>query len=830
MANGLLDYFIKPAQDVYNAINNNPTLNQASNAVEGAAGNVATGIGNLGDFAAEDVNSVIDTLGQIPNAIRGKPLVNPKPLSPSAEQGGQIAQGVLMGGGGELPAITKAAPDAITAGADALKTATQDAANSVRAAGDLQPGFVRIRPEDQPLPPINTSASVKMMITKADEANLSNLGYSQSEINQMKPADAGNILNNKIASTSQKANPIGVGSADTNLIRDKRFKQGTDNPNAYKPSNTNLPPVESNPMVSAQPPSPLNPNAEQFGEQGQQSAGQSGQPATNQGRNAPSQNQRTYPYDSNDPNTAFTPDELATNAKRPLTFSKNGIENAQELDQAHATLNGYKINSDDPMDQLRGIQQQKKALSDQTQAIYAEKGGTINKDTLANNIANRFFVNGEFRGSEQSQASSYIDDLYNRATGNVNVGIGGTSPTGIPGTVAGKMKSIANDDAYKTFDKPEADWTPGQKSSRYGRDAINDELSAKYSDAKQLNNDLSDMYNAEPSLKSAANKDINAKNTQARQPVEPQKPRMSVGEKILTGGFITSALTSAADVASKAGFNPAELVRGGVAGFENQFNKSANKQIPPYGVQDDVANKQDKGYYANQNQIHANSIPDNNTIVNTPDKYGNYPVANPQTVYDKNNNPVTLDRSTYLSKKKSLDDQINLINNIGGDPVEKARLQTQSDDLKRRWDSQGDIDKSWKNVQDVSSYAAKVKNDAKGLSDDLLQKTTFDQLSSINNGQYRVLNQDISKLAQLRGIKPEDIWRQQDANALLSFIDRIAKNNSDDWNRSLRNLTGETGAAQSASSGSSYQPQSQATPTPDSPLPKIHFYGQNNQF
>jgi hypothetical protein len=578
----------------------------------------------------------------------------------------------------------------------------------------------------------------------------------------------------------------------TKITRDMRFKQGTENPGAYKQT---LPPMpKAKPQFAGEATAPLNPNAEQLPPQ------QEIKPPVSQ---TPPVNTRERTYASGNETSA----DIAENTKRNLQYT-DGIPSPKTKAQVNATLNGYEITGS--LDnQLQGIEDQKGILSKAAQAQVAEDGGTTAKADLLNRMVKDVTYNGSKHNIPSTEAanesSKYLNDVYVRATGGDLTKINGDiMPPTIPDTIVQKMKTIMGQDASLTFGKDPTTWSTSQQIARYARNSFDSLLDQSHPEASTLNNDMSDLYKAQDSIMKGANKESTA----------AQSAILTPSKSLFGKGYsVAKDLAIGYGSARFLGIDPAKLVSGSIAGAQQLFNGGANNV--PYKPEDYQV-KTDSKYYANQSHILSSSIPRTQQDVK-PDQNGNYPVANPQNIFDNNNTPLGMSLSDYTKQNNDFGLKVkqDIILGLQGTPQYATDAQA-LDTLQTRWKEQPDIQTNYNKASAISSLTAKIKSEVAGLSDNLLTTTTFDNLSSINNGTYRGLKQDIQDLASAFGTDPENIWQQQNSKALKASLDSIGQQNASLWNQYVNYKTSNTGASNLSNTSLQTPPL-----TPTSPLPKM---------
>lgn len=324
------------------------------------------------------------------------------------------------------------------------------------------------------------------------------------------------------------------------------------------------------------------------------------------------------------------------------------------------------------------------------------------------------------------------------------------------------------------------------------RNSLKDTIGATSSQVADLISKQHDLYDAEEPVLQQAKAYEKSQTPTKGQPRSAWDIAKTVGEIGIGGYGINQGLKAF-------GIDIPGLVRAGVVKAEDAFNNKNNSVPNNPGGSQIYSQPTDNKYYANQTHITSSSIPRTQADVK-PDSYGNYPIANPQNIDTQYGYPVAMNKAFHDSQLSKLQGQQNTDKALYGESsLQYANDTTAIERLNNIYNGSPDIQKAYNNSAKVSSLVAKVKSEVSGLSDSLLQNTTFDQLSSINNGQYRGLKNDIVTLAQSYGIDPSLIWQQQDSKALNGTLDSIGQQNSWNWANYINGLTGNSGASNLAS-------------------------------
>jgi len=196
--------------------------------------------------------------------------------------------------------------------------------------------------------------------------------------------------------------------------------------------------------------------------------------------------------------------------KRGITIDGKNVKNTADQKQINATLDGYGITHDSSYNQFQANDRQLGMLGSKVAQTLRDQPGTIDRNTLVNNIAFDFMKNDMFNGQELKTANQVVDSLFKRSAPDATLETRSVAPDKIPGQNAYSMKGTAGDDSAKTFNKPSAEWTINQQAARIARDNLDQMIDTQWPQIAQINNDMSDMISARPTLEDNANKEIQA--------------------------------------------------------------------------------------------------------------------------------------------------------------------------------------------------------------------------------------------------------------------------------------------------------------------------------
>lgn len=214
-------------------------------------------------------------------------------------------------------------------------------------------------------------------------------------------------------------------------------------------------------------------------------------------------------HDINHPDYAPTSADLNENIKRNLVMDGDDIKTPQEQEQVNATYNGYEIKGTQAQ-QSRMAQETIGTLAKRAKAKVAAIGGTINKNGLINELAKNLIKVSGRTDIDPNVVMKVAEDEINAAYGRVkgvskDGKINNVAPDEIPGIDAQDMKRDFNSNVGGTFGVPVTSWTKAQKTARPARDALDNLLDQQYPEASKLNNDMSDLYKGQESLRKGAN-------------------------------------------------------------------------------------------------------------------------------------------------------------------------------------------------------------------------------------------------------------------------------------------------------------------------------------
>jgi len=367
--------------------------------------------------------------------------------------------------------------------------------------------------------------------------------------------------------------------------------------------------------------------------------------------------------------------------------------------------------------------------------------------------------------------------------------------------------------------------TDAESAQLLYRDVLKDKIGATNPRVMDLISKQHDLYDASDGVLRASNEYEKAQEKAAEDAANANnQPKQSFLQKaknpLEVGALGTGILGGLAWTLDQ------PVVKGGlVAGeqaIQNAFDNKKGQGTTGQGNGYQYSQRTDNHYYANQSHISSDSIPQTQAQVK-PDQYGNWPVANPQNIYDKYGNPVAMNKSFHDNQKATLDKQLAKDTALYGD----KSLQVANDTgalatLEDLYNGAPAMQSDYNTASNISSLVATVKAESKSLPNSLLQSTTFDQLSSINGGQYNQLHSDIVSLAKAYGVDPSVIWKQQTNDALLGTLDSMGRQNAAKWNLIVNGKTGNTGA----SNLSNQQVTNGGQITGNSPMPAIKPQGK----
>lgn len=498
------------------AIENNPIVKGVGNAVTQGVNNVGQAIGNT------PITSMPNspTIGQTYNSINQN-------LAGSMLPGGDILQG-------------KATPASLGGAALFAGTMGMEGGNPEDAATDGNAAVKDQTPAEPPQAVVDTTATQPQVNTT-------------QPVQPLPPIESGQAGQPSGILDKNGVNPSEGASGDS-FARDMRYKQGTENPNAYKVNTNPQTPVLSTDTTAMdnQPTTALPPIQEE-----------------------PIKTTATQDIKPNMDRT-FKPgnpsDDLDENARRGLDYTDN-IQTPKQKAQVNATFNGYKIKGTQDQ-QLQGIDDQKGILSDAAQAQVAEDGGNTSKVDLLSNMQHDLAYNGSKHNIASpdipAKSIEYLNNVYVRATGGDPTKIAGdVMPDSVPDTIVQKMKSIMGKDASSTFGKDPSTWTPFQQVSRYGRNAFDSILDKNHPEAAVLNNDMADLYNGEESIRAGANAEGKAAQKAAVEEANTVKPNIFQRAGNVIGAVAHNPIAQAAGISEglRGGADIGTLIgAGGIAG------------------------------------------------------------------------------------------------------------------------------------------------------------------------------------------------------------------------------------------------------------------------
>lgn len=819
---GLLDFIVKPAEDVINAITQPKTHAKQNGAVSQAASIAANGGNPLSVLQtpgpqAQPAPNVTTINGNSPMpSITSSPTdtqsaqATPQTTMPLEQKSVNTANAVANSPGGRF---VQGVQTGASTNYDPTAYENQKGANSPEEygaiAGSALPALGMadnpLQGMDMALPAINqakagvtgavdeTKANVAanggmeagyVGIGKNANQRLGALGYTTDDVRAMKPAQIKNIIDNNIEKSATEKPPL--------QVNDYHNRQTTA---------TNETPQTT----------PLNPNAESFS-----SGTETKMPFT------------PHPDIPDDPdlvtgrkNGSPVRVDMRDEAKHNGSYLADQQKAQQVIDNYVPGRNSQEVEQNLPVKIGEESKRVQNIMSqDPNKTVDAQDIAAKNAENMAsagirlddNPVLNTSSTQSDYLDKARQSTESLQSELEAQATAgksSFNPKLSGSDILNHIHNLDDRLQSV-----YKKIDNGTT-LTPSERATLTYRRTLRNQLSEMYPKADTAIKRQAAMIDARPSVAKAAGDEIKQGNNQPKQSfLQKAKIPMEVGA-LGTGILGGLALTLNQPV-----------VKGGlVAGeqaIQNAFGNKKGQSTTGQGNDYQYSQPTDNHYYANQVHISSDSIPQTQAQVK-PDQYGNYPTANPQNIYDKYGNPVAMNESFYNNQKATLQGQQAKDLALYGD----KSLQVASDNaalakLEDLHNSSPDIQKAFNTVSQVSSLTAKVKSAAKNLPTSLLQSTTFDQLSSINNGAYTQLHTDITNLAKAYGIDPNVIWHQQDNNALLGTLDSIGQQNATNWNILVNGKTGNTGA-----SNLSTQPVANTGAiTGNSPMPAIQPQGK----
>lgn len=491
--------------------------------------------------------------------------------------------------------------------------------------------------------------------------------------------------------------------------------------------------------------------------------------------------ERTY-----SPSTA-TKEDVITNQKRNIQIDGKDIKTPKEVEQVNATLNGHGVKGS-MTEQLQLSNDKIGSLSNQAKTIVEAQGGGVSKGKLINQTMQKLsYGSGPDTSTEQMtmDAKNYINDLYVRATGQ-DVTKGVAAPENIPGTILQDMKTLANADAKSTFEQLDpTKWNIRQRVSRYGRDAIDTMLDTEYPAASKLNNDMSDLYRAQDSLRKGANAEgvTMQKNANAPQP--------NIFEKI-EGALKKHPMGALAlGAAGTIGIPP--LIKGGI-----QLGSAVAGHLPDIG--DSIAST--LGYYPK-------------SMAN--DEKSNEQVSHDGSITPKYSSSTPLDDGSVMSESQYAQSQQALQAKMGGEKLSDP--QAYNEDMARYQQNETQFN-SQQGIRTVANNTKTVVNTANlaypaiaSANPSMMNALVkgFDEFSKADNGKYAQLSTYLQQLSQLSGV---DLSTAKSKDALMSAIDGIVKAQNAKLDTAKTQYFGTTNTEQQNTISNYTPPAPQAPPPP----------------
>lgn len=443
-----------------------------------------------------------------------------------------------------------------------------------------------------------------------------------------------------------------------------------------------------------------------------------------------------------------TKSDLLTNQKRNIVIDGDDIRTPNDANQVNATLNGYGVKGT-PTEQLQATDDLIGQLNSRAKAVVAAQGGEIEKNQLINQTMQKLSYGSGYNTSSsqlQADAKNYVNDLYIRATGqDVTKGI--VAPDRIPGTVVQEMKTLANLDAKSTWQQADpTKWNIRQRVSRYGRDAIDTLLDTEYPTASKLNNDMSDLYRAQSSLRKGANAEGVAMQKSANA---PQPNMIEKGLNALKGNPVGYGALALGGV-----YGLPKVIEAGV-----KMGSAVAGHLPD--IQDKIADA--FGYAPKQNAEN----PEN-------DEQGQN--SHDGSIPSKFSSSTPLDDGSILSESKYAQDQQALQAKMGGEKLSDP--QAYNEDMARYQQNETEFN-SQQGVRTVANNTKTVVNTA-NLAYPAVEKADpslinalskgWDELAKADNGKYSKLSTYLQQLSQLSGV---DLSTARSKDALLAAIEGV---------------------------------------------------------
>ncbi|HEX9059151.1 MAG TPA: hypothetical protein VF941_03135 [Clostridia bacterium] len=470
---------------------------------------------------------------------------------------------------------------------------------------------------------------------------------------------------------------------------------------------TGLPALEN----KAQGLPPIDTNAPQ----GASSATMNEEPTVNTNNNP---QERTYPANNQ---SHLTPSAR----QRQLPIDGKYIKDASQQQQVNATLDGYGITHGTSFEQLNAAKKQGQMLQDTIENYAKGQQGTINKGQLINDVAFDFMKNNMYPGQEEYMANQLVDSAFKRSAADTMMQTRSVAPDTISAYDAVKMKGRAGDDANSTFTQPDdTKWTDEQRGAHVLWDNLDNQIDSQFPAIKKLNNDQSDLINAQQGLRNGANNEI-------KQLAQQNPSFLKKHWKAISGLGVGLGLPL-----TIAGVTVAT----GLPSSKNGFNNES-----PKGIGNSQTNGNNTNGIAPQNNIlyHTQSISDGSANVNQtdpvqvkPNADGNWSTFDPTQLRDANGKQVIMNETDYKKDTAQITDYMNA--NPGN-----STIQTQGQNALAQ------LKIAYTNSQNALTLNAKTKqalnsiNDAQNMLSDKSADPQFTDAFQINLGPVNIGAQNL---------------------------------------------------------------------------------------
>lgn len=531
-------------------------------------------------------------------------------------------------------------------------------------------------------------------------------------------------------------------------------------------------------------------------------------------------------------------DELQSNQLRNIQIDGQDIKTPNQVAQINSTLNGYGITGT-PTEQLQSTNDQIGKLAKTASKIVSDQGGAISKQDMINAYARQLSLSPSIPDAVRPQiptvATQSIDDVYNRALGGTATqGVTGEAPDNIPGSVFQKMKQIWSGDAASTYDQTDpTKWTMRQVLSRSGRDIANNFLDAKYPAASVLNNDMQDLYNAQPSLIKGANAESGAAAKAAEQPKQGFLGKLlstkagqvtaGLGASIGATGLIAGGVYGLNS--ANPGTSPDDLAINGAGNGGNNILPQANAQPnqnaaqKPQGGQPQSSGNNNINGTGGSGAIHSTNIPQGPTNVNDLETdfnkiqptNGQYAVPNIYNIKDANGQPVAVNEGEIRKQNQVIQNYLAAHPN---DPVAQARASAASSVLGQVSDASKPLiqtyNKASSTMNIIHNAQAYLDNKNPGIFGEPNVLDAF-QVGPVGiqglqgglNSNYRTMLQDFNAIQSAYPELHLDMSNVGSKEAAKAALDNAAK-------QILANLNQQVKSTSISSPDMSFSPQTQS--------------------